>query len=60
MAKILNKVIILQSQDVREGVEQFKVTLPADWINMQGWKKGTALKVSMIVDDSKILIEEAD
>ena len=39
----LQKDLKLQSQEVSEGVEQFKVTLPSNWIKGLGWPKGKAL-----------------
>lgn len=58
--KILEEKIVLQAQEVRKGVIQFKVTIPVKWVVMHEWKKGTVLTAKRVLGSNKITIEEEE
>lgn len=56
----LERRVILQDNKASEGVSQFKVTIPSDFVNLLGWEKGDGLKVSLVFGSGKLCIERGD
>jgi len=60
LIKELEKELVLQSSVVREGSEQFRVTIPLEWVIALGWQKGEKLKARLVLGSSQLIVSEGD
>ena len=53
----LERSLSLSRQDSADGIEQFRLTIPKDFIDLLGWKKGDKINASLIVGGEMISLE---
>ena len=53
----LERTLSLSRQDSSDGIEQFRLTIPKDFIDLLGWKKGDKINASLIVGGEMISLE---
>lgn len=56
---VLDRVVILSRQDAADGVQQFRTTIPKDFVDLMGLKKGDKLKITLIIGSGMITLERA-
>ena len=53
----LNRELSLSRQVSADGVEQFRLTIPKDFIRLLGWEKGAKVNASLVVGSEMITLE---
>jgi len=54
----LHREVVLQSQEVRDGVNQFKVTIPLEFVKLLGWEKGDEISLGLVLGSGIVSLEK--